>query len=158
MLPSVLSTRLDFVAAPMDFPTHFFYGERIYDAKSKRPVNGVVPGPPGAAMIVGVRGFGDETIFDHGGMDALFSGWGYFNVDGTSTIQENKKRQGISSRHTGGAVFGRGDGSVAFVAETIDSYYSNPATEGAEPASTAEYGTYENLLHLNDGNVILDDY
>ena len=107
-------------------------------------------------MVVGTRGYGDNTIFENGGCDAMFSGWGFVNVDGTGQIQEDKKRQGVSSFHPGGAVFGRGDGSITFVATTIDSYYANPPTEGAVPANTSEYGTYENLLSLNDGNVVGD--
>ncbi len=136
-----------------------FYGERIWDSLSKRPDRGgVVPRPPGAAMTIGVRGIGDETNFSNGGLDALFSGWGFINVNGTSVTQERKKRQGVSSRHPGGAIFGRGDGSVAFISENIDSFYSNPAVEDDVPAGTRFYGTYESLLELNDGNVITDDY
>ena len=133
-----------------------FIGERVYDARSKRAINGVVPGPAGGAMLIGTRGLGNDQTFDYGGLDALFSGWGYINVDGVTAIQENKKRQGVSSRHPGGVIFGRGDGSVTFIAENIDSYYSAPPTEDAVPANTTEYGTYENLLHLSDGNVIGD--
>lgn len=132
-----------------------FIGERIYEAKSRRADQyGNIPGPAGGGMIVGVRGFGDETNFEHGTMDAMFSAWGKIN----ESADIDRKRQGISSRHSGGSVFGRGDGSVTFVADTIETWYNdsnNP--DGDPPTNFDQYRTYEKLLHLSDG-LIIEDY
>lgn len=127
----------------------FFFGERKYSGKAKGPRKF---GPAGAALIVGTRGFGDQSNSKHGTMDAMFSAWGMINSE-----DEKRKWQGISSLHSGGSVFGRGDGSVTFVAETIESWYTDGANPlGRPPTSFNDYRTYEKLINLSDGLVISD--
>ncbi len=133
------------------------FGERTYDTVRKQDNSEVT----GAALLFGSRGLGDDTVFDHGSLDSLFSAWGGININGNTTggpggglLEVEQKRQGISSRHTSGANFAFADGSVRFVRESIDTWYSSSG--GALPTSTADYGTYELLISMADGQVIQD--
>ena len=61
-----------------------------------------------------------------------------------STVDPDRKRTAFTSRHPTGAMFLFGDGSVHFIAETIES----------TPDSIAPGTLYENLMAHNDGNVV----
>lgn len=132
------------------------FGERVYETVRTNQNNELT----GANILMGCRGIGDDTVFDHGGLDCLFSAWGGINLNGVTTggpgggtFEVEQKRQGVSSRHTSGAVFAMADGSVTFIRESIDSWYAqNPNTR----PTPAQYGTYEQLLDMADGTVVGD--
>ncbi len=63
-----------------------------------------------------------------------------------SSVDPDNKRSTFTSLHPGGALFLLGDGSVRFVAETIES----------TPDSITPGTTYENLMSHNDGNPLGD--
>ena len=134
--------------------TTILFGERTYETVS----NKINPEPTGAALIIGARGLGAYGESGFGAPDVTFSGWGGINHNGTLTGQgtvgsptdTDRKRQGVSSNHANGVNFAFADGHVRFVAESIDSWYlKNVAAPNLE-----QYGTYEKLLDVSDGNVV----
>ena len=138
------------------------FGERTYDTVRQNVDNR----PTGAATLYGARNSGDVLVntpadfnFDFGIVDVAFSAWGAINLNradsGDNTF--NRKRQGTSSRHSSGCNFAFGDGSVRFVAETVDTWYGSNANETDIPAVNV-YGTYERLIAIGDGGVLTDDF
>ena len=134
------------------------FGERTYETVS----NKMNQEPTGAALIIGSRGLGSYEESGFGAPDVTFSGWGGINHNGTVTGQgsvgsptdTDRKRQGVSSNHANGVNFAFADGHVSFVAESIDSWYlKNVAAPNLE-----QYGTYEKLLDISDGNVVEADF
>jgi len=100
---------------------------------------------------------GSGVVFGHGGNqdgnNALAAEVGFVYVAGSgitpinSTVSDsdNDHRQGFASNHPGGANFLFADGSVHFLAETID-----------HDTNDAANSTYEYLLQRNDGEVLGD--
>ena len=127
------------------------FAERVYDSI------GVDPRANGAGLLNVARGRGGPGVFDHGMPDVGFSAWGSINlnVDPTDTNSDNvfnRRRQGVSSRHTGGVNVVRGDGSVTFVNQSVDSFYSDPTlTETDFPTTQFEFGAYEKACAVADG-------
>ncbi len=72
----------------------------------------------------------------------------------------NAGNRTAGSFHTGGAMFGFGDGSVHFISENIDHTSSGwfaaaPYMQGAAaPLNTLPFGTYQRLFAVGDGQVI----
>lgn len=136
------------------------FGERTYDTVRKNVDNR----PTGGALLFGARNSGDEIAinndsnFESGIVDVAFSAWGGINLNQMETGNDvfNRKRQGASSRHSSGCNFAFGDGSVRFIPDTIDSFYGSGAQLDAP--NTADYGTYESLIAINDGRVIDTDF
>lgn len=127
------------------------FGEKIYDSRDAGT------GPNGAALLHAARGIGGPNVFDFGMPDVAFSAWGGVNlsVSSDSSVADNvfdRKRQGVSSRHTGGLNVVRGDGSVSFLQDAVDSFYSDPTLTVQDfPQNAFEFGAYEKAIAVADG-------
>ncbi|MEL7500302.1 MAG: DUF1559 domain-containing protein [Planctomycetota bacterium] len=120
-----------------------FYSERIYGSfRSSQPF-------ANAALIYGSRGVGNPADPTRpGAHDATFGAAGQVNrFDFTI---EGLAQHGVSSGHAGGVIIALGDGSVRFLQQDVDSYYDD--NESIErPETTSEYGIWERLIAINDG-------
>ena len=133
------------------------FSERVYDAIR----NNEDPRPCGGATLYVTHGLGGPENFDHGMCDVAFSAWGGINlsVDEDSTNPDSqtvwdRRRQGISSRHSGGLNAARGDGSVSFLRETIDTFYGLDATADDVPLPVNglfPYRAFEKACAVADG-------
>lgn len=131
------------------------FAERVYDAIQ----NNEDPRPAGAGLMYVVRGLGGPENFDHGMHDVAFSAWGGINlsvdVDNPPsgvdpTIVWDRRRQGLSSRHSGGLNVARGDGSVSFMRDTVETFYGLDATIDDVP-NVLDYRTLEKAVACADG-------
>lgn len=130
------------------------FGERIYGAVAGGAANS---SPNGAGLLHVARGRGGPGNFEHGMVDVGFSAWGGINLvsptaDSADDNIFNRARQGVSSRHTGGLNVVRGDGSVSFLQDSVDSFYEDPTlTEADFLVNPQEYGAYERAIAVADG-------
>lgn len=108
-----------------------FVGERCYMLGGELIGSGVVFGYAGNND--GAGGGATTTGFFY------IAGSGLLPINST-TGASNGHRQGFASNHPGGANFVLGDGSVRFIAETIDHNTDDAANS-----------TFENLIQRNDG-------
>lgn len=103
---------------------------------------------PRAALLYGSRGTGHTAVRPidysnwHGVVDVGFCGIAPINE-----FSVWHKDRSVSSNHSGGAVFAFADGSARFIAESIDHV----------PRGTLD-SVYEQLLAINDGAVISEEY
>jgi prepilin-type processing-associated H-X9-DG protein len=144
------------------------FGERIYDSPSPAQDRR----PNGAGLLFMSRGLGGPEQFEHGIVDVAFSAWGGINLIVDRDADEdialtvyNRRRQGLSSRHSGGLNVVRADGSVSFLRDSIDSYYNNvtdPVNGDVIDASEnfvilpQDYGAYEKAIAVADGQPACD--
>ncbi len=133
------------------------FAERIQGSHKKSNSNPEARTNAGAAFVVATRGVGavgptaaDESkMIHHGVQDAMFSAWG-----GINSIYTDRKRQGVSSRHSGGIIVAFADGSGHFIRDTIDTtYIPNEAdpSPAKNPDGTPRYGIWERLIAIGDG-------
>ena len=138
------------------------FGERIYDAVSPAQDRR----PNGAGLMYVSRGKGGPAQFEFGMPDVAFSAWGFINLsvdrmNPPSGVDPdniwNRRRQGLSSRHAGGLNVVRADGSVSFLRDSIDSFYSDPTiTEANFPQNIAQFQAYERAIAVADGQPAID--
>jgi len=110
-----------------------------------RGVNGSPPGPGSNSATIATTA---ATAADsNGSSDVMFAAWGGININ-PGTLSGGNKFQGVSSRHPGGIVVARADGSVGFVTETVgyDFNYSNNLTGGLSP--------WELFIGKSDGQIL----
>ncbi len=158
---SAAQTRLrDFVDGQTNV---VLFSERTYDSVRKSSSAGLTAlqaAPTGAALLFGSRGMNGLPVSNdsltvatsadtagaaYGGSDVMFSAWGYININPPAlSASSGNKFQGVSSRHPGGVVIARADGSVGFITETLaydfDTNFCNT--------------TWEQLIGRADGAVL----
>jgi len=100
-----------------------------------------------------------------GPSDVLFAAYGGLNVSETAGSGDevvtdaltfyNKGTQGTSSRHDGLVQVVYGDGSTHSVPDSVNSWYSEDATRiPADLTSKLNFGVWERLIAINDGQVV----
>ncbi|MGY8768499.1 MAG: DUF1559 family PulG-like putative transporter [Pirellulales bacterium] len=112
-----------------------FVGERCYELGGEIIGGAVVFGFPGDQAGAGTQA--NKTGFH------CIAGSGLLPINSTTGGSQNRHRQGFASNHPGGVQFLFGDGSVHFIAETID-HKTNDATNS----------TFEYLIEIQDGKVV----
>ncbi|QDU61364.1 Type II secretion system protein G precursor [Planctomycetes bacterium Pan216] len=96
-----------------------------------------------AGVVYGVADIQHYTLRgDHGLLDTLFAG-----KRGINPANEDECRIGVSSLHAGGVHFVFADGSVRFISENIDH----------DPSNNAVDSTYEALIGINDGSLLVNE-
>lgn len=114
------------------------FAERIYDAVRKNDNMEL----SGGALQFGPRRI-NQANDNHFGCAGRIN---YFDRLADNDIADH----GVSSGHHGGIVVAGGDGSAHFISESIDSYYNQNPGVVLSPA-TADFGTWERLIAVNDG-------
>lgn len=146
------------------------FSERTYDSVRKSNPSGLTPlqgQPTGAALMFAARGLSNLPTSNSlavssavsaadsvGTADVLFAAWGGININpatfvaGNGTTGSGNKFQGVSSRHPGGVVVARADGSSTFITESTsyDYNYVNNVP--------GDFSTWERLIRRNDGQVV----
>ena len=139
------------------------YSERTYDSVRKSNPSGLTPlqgTPTGAALMFAARGLNNappgpsnatavstatSPADAFGAADVMFAAWGGININPAAiTTNSGNKFQGVSSRHPGGVVVARADGSSAFVSENTNYDYDTALANS----------TWEQLIGRADGAVV----
>ncbi len=137
------------------------FAERSYD--STQPNQD--PRPNGAGLMYVSRGIGGPTEFEFGMCDVAFSAWGGVNLNVNRNappsgvdpdVVWNRRRQGVSSRHAGGLNVCRGDGSVSFLRDTIESFYAPIDITVNDVPTVLQYRAYEKAVAVADGQPVED--
>ncbi len=106
----------------------------------------------GAANVFGVRRANAEGTR----ADQVACGCPKINLN-LSADTANRKQQGFSSEHPGGAQFALADGSVRFISETIQFDAGADGTTCADDATLCDVDTtWERLISMQDGNPVGD--
>ena len=136
------------------------FAERVYDSIAPNQDNR----PDGAGLMYMSRGSGGPEEFEFGMPDVAFSCWGGINLSADRNTNPsladnvfNRRRQGVSSRHAGGLNVVRADGSVSFLRDSIESFYSDPTlTENDRPMNATQFQAYERAIAVSDGQPPID--
>ena len=116
----------------------------ISDGTSNSFLLGEKPTPDG--FLGGLwAGTTDTGAFSPGSPEAIMGEPAINMNTGDSNTGVSSPGQGYSSLHPGGAQFTMCDGSVRFISENIDSFFSG---------DFAEFGVYQRLGYSNDGQVV----
>ena len=118
------------------------FSERISDAV-RRNANMELSG---GALQFGTRGVAraNDTHFGCAGRINYFDG----------AADNDIADHGVSSGHNGGVVVAAGDGSSHFIADSIESYYDRNPGVVLSPTNTANFGTWERLVAVGDGQIV----
>ena len=128
------------------------FGERVYDSFNVRDDGR----PNGGALMYVTRGVGNPENYDSGITDVAASAWGGVNLTVSTTDQTllddiwARRKQGLASRHSGGVNVARGDGSVAFMRDTISTWYQIDSPLDDIPP-VLEYEALEKAFAVADG-------
>jgi prepilin-type processing-associated H-X9-DG protein len=68
----------------------------------------------------------------------------------------NRRRQGVSSRHSGGLNVCRGDGSVSFLRDSIESFYAPIDITVNDVPTVLQYRAFEKAVAVADGQPVED--
>ena len=137
------------------------FAERVYDSIAPNQDRR----PNGAGLLYMSRGAGGPEEFEHGIVDVAFSAWGGINLTvdrmnpGAADPDNiyNRRRQGVSSRHAGGLNVVRADGSVSFLRDSIESFYSDVTLDEDDfPMLVTQYLAYERAIAVADGQPPLE--
>lgn len=104
----------------------------------RRPLDGSVASVPAVASAA-LDAFADLL------------GGGGVQINSKVAANADLSRRGFSSQHPGGAQFALADGSVRFIAETIEH-----SPNGSQTCAVAPDSTFERLLAIQDGSPVGD--
>lgn len=97
-------------------------------------------------LLFGTRGIGQANDTQFGCAGRI----NFFNAFADNDIAEH----GVSSAHVGGVFAAVADGSTHFISQDIQTSYSQTTSGTTSPATAAEFGTWERLVAIADGQVV----
>jgi len=97
-------------------------------------------------LLFGTRGIGQAN-------DTQFGCAGRINFS-NAFADNDVAEHGVSSAHGGGVFAAAVDGSTHFISQEIKTSYSNTTSGTASPTAVSEFGVWERLIAIADGQVV----